>query len=497
MRPQILSNLPHLLVLACVSVAPLAAQQTAPAATGEPLLTETASDTPSSLPQTAADANPTRLPGESLARIVRLSQERGVVQLDRDTGQGYETAAPNMPIVQGARLRTEEGLAEVEFEDNSSLRLTPGTEVEFQQLKLRPTGTKVSTLRVNTGSVYLSLSPAHDDELTVAFGDQTLTLAPSSHVHLFVGKPVSRLVVFTGEARVQGPSGVASATKKEILTFDSAKPSAQPLLAKGLIADSYDQWDKNEVDYQKRYAVANSFGGSPFSYGLTDLNYYGGFFNAAGCGQLWQPYFVNTAWSPYSAGLWAWYPGAGYSYVSMYPWGWTPFHSGSWSYCNGHGWGWQPTGGWSGVQNLHKLVLTGAPGGTPIKPPPPPRPRHPTSVLASNVSALPVSGLQPTGDFRFNSNSAGLGVPRGAFDNLGKISRSLGQNGSVVRSASDRVINSIAAARPTPAGAYSGVSGRPTSASTASVSRTSSSTAASSAGRSTSAPSSAGGGSHK
>src|SRR5579871_5980907 len=63
---------------------------------------------------------------ESQARIVRLSDVQGAVQIDKNTGLGFESAFLNLPIVQGSRVRTRgNGRAEVEFEDGSSLRLTP------------------------------------------------------------------------------------------------------------------------------------------------------------------------------------------------------------------------------------------------------------------------------------------------------------------------------------------------------------------------------------
>ena len=42
---------------------------------------------------------------DSQARIVRLSQVDGDVQIDRNTGQGYEKAFINLPITQGNKLR--------------------------------------------------------------------------------------------------------------------------------------------------------------------------------------------------------------------------------------------------------------------------------------------------------------------------------------------------------------------------------------------------------
>ena len=71
-----------------------------------------------------------------------------------------------------------------------------------------------------------------------------------------------------------------------------------------------------------------------------------------GGGSFWQPYLVGSGWSPYANGVWAFYPGAGYSWVSPYPWGWLPYHSGSWSFLPGYGWGWQPGGPFNGLNNV-------------------------------------------------------------------------------------------------------------------------------------------------
>ena len=92
---------------------------------------------------TAVTAQPAAATAVSAAaspgiRIVRLSQVTGEVQMDRQTGNGFEAAFANLPIVQGSRLRTGEGVAEVEFEDNSSLRLTPHSLVEFPVLSADP-----------------------------------------------------------------------------------------------------------------------------------------------------------------------------------------------------------------------------------------------------------------------------------------------------------------------------------------------------------------------
>ena len=370
-------------------------------------------------PSVAADPTP-----GSDVRIVRLSQTKGDVQLDRNTDRGFEPAFPNLPIIQHARLRTADGIAEVEFEDNSSLRLTPNTIVDFPQLRLNPAGVTLSTVHVLQGAVYISLENSRANQFTVTVGNQQLTLAPGSHIELSAGTP-SKLSVFEGAVDVQRSTGPITVGKKKELVFDAANTSAPTLLTK-VEKTPFDDWDKSSAGYHKQYsnaAFGNSFGGS-------DLNYYGAFADLPGCGNVWRPYFTSAAWSPFSNGLWAWYPGAGYSWVSPYPWGWTPFHSGSWQQCGGNGWGWRPGGAFTGLGNASKI---GSGVNTPTHTPRPPSPGRPTMVPV-NTRPLVVSGLASSDAFVFHKDSAGLGVPRDAFGDLKSASTGVERHGAAVTS---------------------------------------------------------------
>jgi len=180
---------------------------------------------------------------------------------------------------------------------------------------------------------------------------------------------------------------------------------------------------------------------------LSDLNYYGSFINAGGS-SFWQPYFVGAGWSPYCNGLWALYPGAGYSFVSPYPWGWLPYHSGTWSFFPGYGWGWQPGGTWNGLNNVNGTmangtmptggVATGGLGKNPIHsplraaaPPQPPVARATRqSLVPANQTPMVMSRLDKDGNFVFQKDSAGLGVPRGSLGNLNHVNNDVGKHGS-------------------------------------------------------------------
>jgi hypothetical protein len=362
-------------------------------------------------------------------RIVRLSEVNGDVQLDRQTGHGFEAAFANLPIIQGGRLRTGDAVAEVEFEDNSSLRLTPNSLVEFPVLSLGPDGTRASTIHVVQGDIYVSLTKGKANNVNVTFGNHTLDLSPAAHIELDLTGKQPRLDVMDGTVQAVSGATTTTVSKKKALLFDPANSSAPTLVSKNE-KGQYDDWDKHAVEYHQHLSPTNgNYASTPYAYGLTDMNYYGSFESIGGCGMMWRPYLTSANWSPYANGVWAWYPQAGYSWVSPYPWGWTAFHSGSWNYCAGSGWGWQPNNQWNGLQNTS---LVGRPIGPTrgLKPPiGMPRPVGPT-MIAVNEKPLVASKLNQD-TFVFHKDSAGLGVPRGTFGKLDHISAGVAQHGSV------------------------------------------------------------------
>ena len=364
----------------------------------------------------------------SKIRIVRLSQVKGEVQLDRQTGKGFEGAMANLPVVEGERLKTGEGIAEVEFEDNSTVRVAQNSLVEFPRLELLPSGAKASSVNVVSGMVYVNLLNTKGNEFTLNAGENKIDLPPDSHIRLQLAKDQVTLAVLHGNAMVEEPSGTTTVGKDKTLTFSSAGQS-QPVIAKNVTREPLDSWDQDAVQYHKSFANASSYGNSPYSYGINDMNYYGGF--SSGCGgSFWRPYFASASWNPYGSGAWAYYPSAGYSWVSPYPWGWTPYHYGSWAFCQGIGWGWQPGGTWMGLANNSFVSSPGSGSGSPLPRPPVRRPTANESTLVPvNLKAIPTSGVAEHDTFVFRKDSAGLGVPRGSLGKLNSFSNQATQHG--------------------------------------------------------------------
>jgi Family of unknown function (DUF6600)/FecR protein len=359
---------------------------------------------------------------DSQARIVRLSQVDGNVQIDRNTGQGYEKAFLNLPIVQGTKLRTgRDARAEIEFEDGSTLRITPDTVVEFPELARRDSGARASSLELQAGTAYLNFKGDKREEFTLRFGREKLSLTKPAHLRVELKQTKATLAVFKGDVEVDGSSGEVKLEKKHSAAFDLAG-SDPYTLANNLEPDPYDDWDKQQEKYHQRYSASNSY--SPYAYGASDLSYYGSFYDIPGYGMMWQPYLIGAGWDPFMNGAWMWYPGAGYTWVSAYPWGWMPYRYGSWTYLSAYGWFWQPGSTWAGWNTGPQIA--NAPLRFPVPRPPVTPGRTLVVNRASGAGSLGV--VQNRSGIR--GGSAGLGVARGSVRDLGRISQQMERTGS-------------------------------------------------------------------
>jgi FecR protein len=372
---------------------------------------------------------------ESKARIVRLSEVQGKVQIDRATGDGFDKAFINLPVIEGSRLKTgKDGRAEVEFEDGSALRMAPDSEVDFTRLALGDDGQKLSTAQLVSGTVYVNIHPKKSgekagDQFALNFGHESVTVAGAAHFRVELdGTSEATLAVFKGKVSATSPSGEFEVAEKHSATIEFAKddlakddPAGKDtfVIAKNYEAEPSDAWDRQQTDYHDRYASAGGSSiSSPYGYGMSDLNYYGSFMNVAGYGNVWQPYFIDAGWSPFQDGGWAFYPGAGYMWVSGYPWGWMPYNYGNWAFIPGFGWVWQPGyyNPWYGIpQVVNPPVRT--------KVPTPPVRGHQTVMVGLGLAANPAVGAPRR--LTINPGSAGFGVPRGSVRHLDHVAKTM------------------------------------------------------------------------
>ncbi len=379
---------------------------------------------------------------ESKVRIVRLSEVEGPVQIERAAGDSFDKAFINLPIIEGTKLKTgKDGRAEVEFEDGSALRLGPGSEVDFIHLALGDDGQKLDTVQLVSGTVYANLHPknAHDknkektgDQFLLNFGSESVSVSEAAHFRVELDSAGKATVaVLKGRVNAISPSGQIEVAEKHSATFapanndskssDSAKANTADtfVIAKNYEVEPSDAWDHQQTDYHDRNASAdNSTNLSPYAYGMSDLNYYGSFMTLAGYGSVWQPYFIGAGWSPFQDGGWSFYPGAGYTFVSGYPWGWMPYRSGNWVFVPGFGWVWQP-GAWNSFSAAPRVVNPPAKTTLPTAP----VTGRQTVMVGRGLAANPVSGTLRR--LTINPGSAGFGVPRGSVNHLNHLAKTM------------------------------------------------------------------------
>lgn len=344
----------------------------------------------------------------SQARIVRLSYAEGNVEMVTD--QGRENATMNVPLTEGDQITTgDNGWAEVQLEDGSTIRLAPSTQMTFSELGRASSGATLTTVDLDGGEAEFNISRRHDNQFAVTVGPRTIILDHSGRFRVTSSnQDPLELVVFKGEVKLKDPdSGDLVAVKKgETFTLDPMD-SAHYALDKGTDDDELDAWSQQRQDALSTYASADvpTNVQSPYQYGLNDLNYYGSYYDVPGYGWLWQPAGAGLGWNPFMNGYWTLTP-EGYVWVSAYPWGWMPYRYGQWVFVNGSGWMWQP-GGWHGWWRRPRLVNT-PPG---FHPPAPPS--H-GNVIAGNprIPAVPSRpGDRPRRVFN-NDNVEGSLPPR-------------------------------------------------------------------------------------
>lgn len=357
---------------------------------------------------------------DSQVRIVRLSDVQGAVQINKNSGLGFERAFMNLPITQGTQVRTlENGRAEIEFEDGSTLRIAPNTAVAFTTLSMNDASNRVSAVNMVEGKAYVDWLGKGGDEFTLNFSGEKVELKQAAHFRVENSSSVAEIANFKNVLEVVSPSGSVKVEKDKTASFD-VRDSNKATIAKNVKKDPYDQWDAQSSDYQKQYSKNNS---SPYGYGASDLSYYGGYTDVPGYGTMWQPFFAGASWNPFMDGAWSWYPGMGFMWASAYPWGWMPYYYGNWAYAPGYGWGWQP-GGWNTWHSGTHYVGAMATGFR--------APTPPTGTVNEAIVGRGGATMTKAADTLFvTAGSAGLGIPRGSYDNLRQFNKQVVKTGFV------------------------------------------------------------------
>ena len=283
----------------------------------------------------------------SHARIIRLSLVQGDVRFTRESHgdplagskTAWESAELNLPIRQGYVLATDQGRAEVEFENGAMAFLKENTVLEFYDLSLHD-GARTTRLVLRQGSASFYVNPANDDYFSMTGGDFTVEANGRSSFRLDNYDDGSAVQTLKGHVTVVHKDKTSRLAKGQSLSIKAGDESSLDI---GRLAeeDDFDRWVSGRIDSVATATnAALQYTNSPYyTSGFADLYTYGAFSSCGGYGLAWRPFGVGFGWSPFSTGQWMWDTGFGWTWMSSQPWGWAPYHYGGWLFDAGCG-GW-------------------------------------------------------------------------------------------------------------------------------------------------------------
>jgi FecR protein len=260
-------------------------------------------------------------------RYARLAETTGVVEVQLTAASDWIAAERNLPLGESTWIRTgAASRAEIQFDDNSVLRLGSETRLGLADQTRLATGQRITLISVERGLAYLSGAPDARDSLAVAVPGSQITVAGSARIRVDVGERSSEISILGGAVRFSSPAAELQLRAGQFARVDPADP-ARFYLDREIPPNELDQW---------------AAGGGDARFGRADLDSAGDWIETADLGRIWHPKAAE-GWRPFQSGRWRWYDGLGYTWTAAEAWGWLPYHYGRWTRLDRLGWVWVPS----------------------------------------------------------------------------------------------------------------------------------------------------------
>ncbi|UCC41801.1 MAG: FecR domain-containing protein [Candidatus Aminicenantes bacterium] len=273
-----------------------------------------------------------------------LSYVKGDVYIQRAEDLGYESGVVNLPVVEGDKLGTREGRAEIHFGRKNYLRIDSHTQIDFAKLPQR--GNDQIKLHLLSGNVYLRISVLdREKDFEIHTPDASFYILEEGLYRFDIREEASELFVFEGSVEAAGEEASLLVSSEERVTASGGYFNSDPVRFYASLDDSFSGWSRSRDALHSR-AVARRYLPAELDEYEVELADNGRWVNEQPYGYVWVPYVVHHDWRPYYYGRWVWYPIIGWNWVSYDPWGWCVYHYGRWHWRLGLGWHWIPTRIW-------------------------------------------------------------------------------------------------------------------------------------------------------
>ncbi len=276
--------------------------------------------------------------------FARLSYVNGTVYVQRASDLGYEQGEVNLALVQGDKMGTESGQAEIHFGRRNYLRLDENSKVEFALLPSE--GDERIRLHLTEGSAYLRVSHlAADKGIEVHTPDASFYVLEAGLYRIDVRLDrETRASVREGSLEAAAESGSVLVRDKETVTAADGRLLGDPEYDYSR-EDGFDTWNVSR-DSLLTARSGRRYLPSELEEYEEELEENGQWVYERPYGNVWVPDVSNADWRPYLYGRWVWYPVIGWTWVSSESWGWSVYHYGRWHWRFGLGWYWIPRHHW-------------------------------------------------------------------------------------------------------------------------------------------------------
>lgn len=280
-----------------------------------------------------------------------VSVVEGRVTIDRD--DEVVTAAVGEPIVDGDRLTTDSGRAEIWFADGSALAVDERSTIELLSETL---------LRVTSGRVYLTVARATgesqreraDDGYRIDLPTGSLVIDEPGEYSISLTRSLTRtasqdalddaeVAVIRGSASFHTDNGSHSLRSGERLVA-RADGVSYPERFNAARLDGFERWAVSLHAPRRTRATSTQYLPSNLRMYSSAFDQYGAWEYEPTHGYVWYP-GVADGWRPYYQGFWRPLPRYGWTWIAADRWGWPTHHYGRWGYGRSR-WFWIPDRRW-------------------------------------------------------------------------------------------------------------------------------------------------------
>lgn len=275
----------------------------------------------------------------------RLSYVNGDVFIQRAGDNGFEEGDVNLPIVEGDKIGSREGRAEIHFGKKNYLRIDRQTQLDL--IELPKQGSDVIQLHLLSGDIFLRINYLQrEKDFEIHTPDASFYILEEGLYRFVVRENVqTEVMVYEGSLEAAGQEGSVIVEENESLFASEGSFRSDSSDYYTEYDDSFANWSSSRDELQSRFVAKRYLPDELYEY-ETELAYNGRWRYESPYGYVWIPSLRYSSWRPYFHGRWVWYPIIGLTWVSSHSWGWATSRYGRWHWGTSLGWYWIPTRRW-------------------------------------------------------------------------------------------------------------------------------------------------------